>query len=194
MMDVAIETVIDPFEDSKVYGVPVAEYTVNGVEGCSFMEAVAFGALRQSHGIEQVSIALEEVVKLRQKKASDLGDALATLVEALGTMPKDVDPDKTSTRSVSAKLVEANRILKEYGIPTMTLQGKPGEEVVTYAQCYTKQNDVQVEVDTANNDLQQDMVMMQGLVTKRDNAFSVANKIVDRTNKTAQGTISAIGS
>lgn len=193
MMDVAIETVIDPFEDSKVYGVPVAEYTVNGVKGCSFMEAVAFGALRQSHGIEQVSLALEEVVKLRQKKASDLGDALATIVEVMGTMPEEMDPDKTSTTSVSAKLVEANRILEEYDIRPMQLTGEKGAEVVTYSECYTKQNDVQVEVDTANNDLQQDMVMMQGLVTKRDNAFSVANKIVDRTNRTAQSTIRSVG-
>ena len=194
MIDLAIETEIDPYEGSKVYGVPVAEYTVNGVKGCSFMEAVAFGALRQSHGIEQVSLALEEVVKLRQKKASDLGDALASIVEILATMPNDVDPDKTSTTSVSAKLVEANRVLEVYDIPPMVTQGKPGAEVVTYSECYTKQNDVQVEVDTANNDLQQDMVMMQGLVTKRDNAFSIANKLVDRTNRTAQGTIRAIGS
>ena len=192
-MDAAIETIIDPYEGSKVYGVPVAEYKVNGVEGCSFMEAVAFGALRQSHGIEQVSLAMEEVVKLRQKKASDLGDALASILEVMGTMPEEMDPDKTSTTSVSAKLVAANRILEEYDIKPMELKGDKGAEVVTYRECYTKQNDVQVAVDTANNDLQQDMVMMQGLITKRDNAFSVTNKIVSRTNKTAQSTIRSIG-
>lgn len=191
MAELSIITNVNGLKDEKVYGVDIKTYTVNGDKGMGFLEAAAFAALRQSHTIEAASQAVAAVVKLRQQKATELGDALAAISEAIASMdPEDSDTEKESNVDVDM-LKAANATLKKYGIAEMELKGN-GQ--VTYSEAFYKQNDVQLILDNVNNDLQQNMASLQGYVNKRDNSFIIANKIVAKVNTTSLDTIHAMGS
>lgn len=187
-MSLAVETDVGA---ARVYGCSIPTYTVDGAKGCGLVEAVSFGALRQSLAIETLTTAVGQVVKLRQQKATEIGEAVATVTEAIGSMdPKDQDPDKQSAIDPH-RLTRANEIFKKYGIPEMNLDEESGQ--VTYDTAYRKQNDVQLALDTENNDLQQNLNNLSNLVAKRDNAFIVASKVVDKINMTAKDAIRAVG-
>ena len=186
MSDLAIQTTTYP--EACAYGLPAVEYTVNGADHCGLAEAVAFGSLSNSHAIEAVTVAVSEVVKARQRKCSDIGDALATVGEALASIETTSDVDAESGIETE-KLKKAKELLGKYGIDLpMTDKGQ-----ITYQTAYRKQNEVQLALDRENNDLQQNMITLQGLVNKRDNAFNVSSKVVQKVNKTALGTIRSIG-
>lgn len=186
MSGLAVETTRYP--ESCAYGLPNVDYTVDGAAGCGFAEAVAFGSLRQSYSVEAAAQAVSEVIKARQRKCSDIGDALATVGEAMASIEDTSDTDAESKISVT-KLAQARTLLAKYGIDLpLTEKGQ-----VTYATGYRKQNEVQMALDRETNDLQQNMTTLQGLVNKRDNVFNVSSKVVKKVNKTMIGTIRAIG-
>ena len=64
---------------------------------------------------------------------------------------------------------------------------------ITYRNATNAQNDIQYALDVEDNELQQDMVSLQSLVSKRDNAFSMASKIIKKSANAASNTISNIG-
>lgn len=190
-MSLAIETNVNAASGDRVYGCPIQTYTVDGATGCGIVEAVAFGALHQSTAIEAITAAIGQVVKLRQKKATEVGDALATLAEAIASTDKD-DPDPRRLSKIDiADLEKANEIFRKYGIKELELDEDTKQ--VSYAAAYYKQTDVQLALDTENNDLQQNMNNLQNMVAKRDNAFIVASKVVDKINSTAKDAIRAVG-
>lgn len=190
MAGLAIETTVSPYGDENVYGIPIKRYDVDGVPGLGLLEAVSFAVLRQSHAIEAVTSAMTEMVKLHQQKVEDLGEVMATLSEALASMdPEDSDVEKRSAVS-AAKIARANELLAKYGIEKMSVDG---DGQVTFESTYYKQTDIQLALDTANNDLQQVMAGLQGLVNKRDNAFVAANKVVAKLNSTSLAAIRAFG-
>ena len=186
MSNLAIQTTTYP--EACAYGLPAVEYTVNGADHCGLAEAVAFGSLRNSHAIEAVTVAVSEVLKARQRKCSDVGDALATVGEAVTSIKDTSDIDAESAIDIE-KLRKAKATLERYGIDLpLTEKGQ-----ITYQTGYRKQNEVQKALDQENNDLQQNMTTLQGLVSKRDNVFNVSSKSVKKVNKTMRGTIRAVG-
>ena len=52
--------------------------------------------------------------------------------------------------------------------------------------------EVQYHIDTENTNLQQDMVSLQSYISKRDNAYSTASKVVQKCNRAASTTISNV--
>ena len=62
-----------------------------------------------------------------------------------------------------------------------------------YKVAYYKQSDLQMVLDNEANDLQQNLIQIQSLVNKRDNSFSVANKVISKENRTASTTIQSMG-
>ena len=58
---------------------------------------------------------------------------------------------------------------------------------------YRAQNQVQYEMDREDNDLKQDMVSLNSLMSKRDNAFSAAARLIKKANDAASNTIGNIG-
>ena len=56
------------------------------------------------------------------------------------------------------------------------------------------QTDFQYAIDREDNDIQQDIVTLQSYITKRDNAYSNAAKLVKKANQAAKSTIKNIGS
>jgi hypothetical protein len=52
---------------------------------------------------------------------------------------------------------------------------------MTRGDLMRSQDDIQYALDVEDNNLQQDMVSLQGLVSKRDSAFSTAARIVSKS-------------
>ena len=188
MATMPIQSSFSSITDENVYGVKIRNYTFDG-KPVDHSLALAMASLQQSEAIESLLPALNAAIDNRQRKVSDLAVVLATITEAIGSMdPKDNDTSKKSSIS-SEKLKTATKLLEKYGIKTMSLS----DGQVTYKTAYYKQTDVQAALDTENNDLQQHMIQIQGYVTKRDNAFTVANKVLQKENSTARDTINAMG-
>lgn len=189
-----ITSYVDPAKDTRVYGTPIAEYAIDGEQGKSFAEVVAFASLRQANAVEQVSVAVSDVVRERQKKVDDLGFVLATLAEAMGSMDtEEQDPDKRWS-AASENLVKANELLELYGLKLLVLDDSDEKGCrINYRNAQPAQNDVQKYLDDENSDLKQNMAFLEGLVGKRDNSFTVANRVVSRINGMAVDTIDAIG-
>ena len=55
------------------------------------------------------------------------------------------------------------------------------------------QTDVQYALDVTNNDIQQDAVSLQGFVSKRDSAYQMAVKLLNKASQTRATGIRYIG-
>ena len=177
---------------ASVYGVAQYDYTVDGASGKDYSAALAAASLRESVAIEDSAAAYSELVRQRERKISDLGDVLAAIAQAIATMdPKSQDTGKRS--EWSSRLYDAHGTCSRYGIslPLVAVRYENGqwEGQVTYREATKAQNDVQYEMDKEDNNLQQDMVALQSYITKRDNAYSSAAKIVQKSVRTGGGTI-----
>lgn len=175
-----------------VYGVAQYEYTVGGAPRKDYADALAAASLKESVAIEAYAASYTEVVRQRERKISDLGQVLAALAESIATMdPKSNDTSKRS--EWSARLYEASGICGQYNIPcplvAVRYEGGRWEAQVTFRDATKIQNDVQYAMDKEDNNLQQDMVSLQSLISKRDNAYSSASKIVQKATGTASGII-----
>ena len=189
MSTLPIQTSFSPIADESVYGTQIRLYTFDGKK-VDHSLALALASLQQSEAIESLLPVYNAVIKERQAKVSDMGEVLSTLAEAIGSMdPKDNDTSKKSSIQ-TAKLTRANELLAKYGIKKLDLASN-GQ--ITYKVAYYRQADLQAALDTESNDLQQNMIQLQSYVNKRDNAFSVANKVIAKENATARDTISALG-
>ena len=173
----------------KVYGQQMVEYTVDGASGKDYAIAIAVAAFAESTAIENEASAYAEVLRARQRKLSELGDALATITKALTTM-KLKDQTSNDKSDADNNLITAKEILNRYGITSLTLVDT---NKVTRGSAETAQADVEYAMDLEDNDMQQDMVTLQGLVSKRDNSFSTASKVIKKVDSTATSIIRSIG-
>lgn len=171
-----------------VYGVQQVQYTVDGMSGQDFATALTVAAFRQSTAIEDSASSFAAVVRLRQKKVDDLGEALAVLAKALSSMTTD-DESPSDKSDADSALSSAASTVAGYGITSM----KVSENKITRGDAMKAQNDIQYALDMEDNQLQQDTVSLQGLLTKRDNAFSTASKIVKKALNASASTIENIG-
>jgi len=175
--------------DGAVYGVRQYSYTVDGRDGMDYIAALAAASFKDSVAIEAAASSYAAVIRQRQKKVSDLGYALAQINWCMATMdPKSNDPDKKSSANVD--LPKAVSLLNQYGISISVTDGNK----LTYRNASTAQNNIQYALDVENNNLQQDTVSLQSMITKRDNSYSTAARIVKKADNAASKTISNIGS
>lgn len=171
-------------EGASVYGVRQYSYTVDGNSNSDFAHALTVAALRQSTSIEETTAALSDVVELRQRKVGDLGDALAILAKAIATLKtKNSAPaDKSDSDS---DLATAKSKLAYYGLKlNITSDNKIRRDDAMKAQ-----SDIQYALDVEDNNLQQDIVSLKGMMTRRDNAFSTAAKVVKKSLDASGNTI-----
>lgn len=170
-----------------VYGVKQYDYTVDGVSGQDYAAALSSAALKESVAIEEFANGFAEVVRQRERKVQDLGEILACLAQAAARLPVK---DQSTNDAVSINNAAwVNGTALSYGI---TLVFKHNTDQMTRGSIQTGQNDVQYALDVEDNNLQQDSVTLQGLVTKRDNAFSTATKIIKKCFNSSSSTISNI--
>ncbi len=183
---------------ASVYGVPQMDYTVGGQAGQDYAAALTAAAFREATAIEKAASSYMAVVRQRQKKVTELGDVLATLATAMASLKtKDVSPDDHSSTSwqMDVAFNNARAICDNYGL-SLNVQTKTVDGVLrnymTRGDLMRAQDDIQYALDVEDNNLQQDMVSLQGYVSKRDSAFSTATKIVSKSLNAADAAISNI--
>ena len=177
----------DEIAGSSVYGVRQVQYTVDGVSGRDFIDALTVASFRQAVSIEETTSAYAKVVNLRQAKIDELSQALAYIAKASASFSNKAKSTDTATieRSEWVKSV-ANK----YGV---SLTWESGGSKMTCGNIWKAQTNFEYAMDKEDNYLQQDMVTLQSYLTKRDNAYSNASKLVRKGNDAASSTISNVG-
>ena len=170
-----------------VYGVPQTEYTVSGTSGRSFADAVMIAAFRQSVAIETTTSAYSEVVKARQTKIDELAEALAEIAKAVGRLN-----NKNAKSSDKVTVDNSSRVRTIAAKYEVSLSWESGSQM-TRGNIQKAQTNFQYAIDREDNDIQQDIVTLQSFISRRDNAYSTAAKIVRKTNDAATSTINNIG-
>ncbi len=178
----------------KVYGQQQVGYTVNGVAGCDFGIAVARASMQRAVSVEQATSALADVVRARERKLTEIGEALAYVAAAAANF---TSKSKTDDSTSSAGLATAKDILSRYNIDTshilvMNLVGIGRVGSIQNQYVGKLQTDTQYALDKEDNYLQQDMVSLQSYFSKRDQALSMAASLVKKVNNTMSSGIRAI--
>ena len=172
---------------AAVYGVQQVSYTVAGEAGKDFSAALAAAAFKQTTAIEVAASSYADVVRERERKLDELGGVLAYLNKAYATLRvKDAESSDTATVENGAWV---NATASKYGI---TLVFMPNTAIMTRANIMKGQNEIQYAIDTEDNNLQQDLVGLQSLLSKRDNAYSTASRVVRKADDAAGTTIGNI--
>lgn len=173
---------------ASVYGVEQMSYTVDGVAGKDYAAALMAASFKEATAIETALVGYSEVVRQRQRKLEDLGDVMAVLNTAYASLKtKDMESgDKTSGFS---ELQTARNTAAKYGITITLTDGNK----MTRRNVMNAQNSVQYAIDREDNDLKQDMVSLNSYISKRDNSFSTASKLIKKANNAASSTIGNIG-
>ena len=176
----------EPLADNAVYGVRQVQYTVNGHSGKDFADAVAIAAFKQAAAIETTTSSYTNVVRARQKKIDELGDVLSNIARAMGEVHKKT---KSSDKITIPNSGTVKTVAARYGIDMTWTDGNK----MTLGNLQKAQTNVQYAIDREDNDIQQDIVTLQSYISKRDNAYSNAAKIIKKTNQAATSTIGNIG-
>ncbi|MBO4736042.1 MAG: hypothetical protein J5614_06565, partial [Paludibacteraceae bacterium] len=117
-------------------------------------------------------------------KVDELAYVMAVLARAIASMdPKSNDIDKKS--DPDNELVTAQSICSKYGVTMYLTDGNK----ITYKNAQTCNNDVKYVIDKEDNDLQQDLVGLQSLMSKRDSQFSMAAKTVRKASNAASSAV-----
>ena len=168
-----------------VYGVPQVQYTVGDDSDQDYTSAVTCAALKEAAAIEDVCTGYSEVVKARQKKVDELGEVLACLARANAKF--DSSP-KTGDKVTVDNASWVKDVCDTYEVE-ITWDGNK----ITYGNMQKATTNVQYAIDREDNDIQQDIVTLQSYISKRDNAYSNAAKVVKKANNAASSTIGNIG-
>ncbi len=182
-MDLLIQA--EPLTDNAVYGVRQVQYAVAGESGKNFVDAVTIAAFRQATSIEKSTSAYAQVVRARQQKIDELSEALALIAKAVGKIEKKTSSTDTIEIDNAARVKE---IAAKYEVK-LSWDGNS----MTRGNLQKAQTSVQYAIDREDNDIQQDIVTLQSYISKRDNAYSNASKIVRKSNQAATSTIGNIG-
>lgn len=174
-------------EGFKVYGQQMVDYTVDGVIGNSYSGAVCKAALAHTSAMEHTASSLASLLRARQQKLDDLSNALAIIVKALDTM-KTKKQKSTDTSDEDTELWTVQTTLSKYGINMLVRS----DNKITRESASTARYDIQYAIDNENNDLQQDMITLQSLIGKRDNAFSTASKLLKKADNPGATIIDSI--
>ena len=188
-----------PIEGLKVYGQQMVDYAVGGDVHQAFDRAMAVAAFAEATAIEAEAEAYSEVLKMRKRKLEELGDCVSKLSRMITAMDADSSDDKYPEDSLyDPTLRDIKNTLGKYGV-TLKITDK-GPPDLPVAVCYVEYGDAskakanaEYAMDNEDNDLQQDMVTLQGLISKRDEAFNNASKIIKKYNNTARSIINMIG-
>ena len=165
----------------SVFGQAQVAYKVNDKTGCSYDEAVAAAGFARSVALECAIPAYTGALRMRQTKLRELGAALAEVAQVGASFdPKDELDD---TKSLSSTTVAT---LNRYGI------GGLSGSSVSKANVQKVQADTQYAIDVENNNVQQDLTSLQGLMSKRDNSYGLVSKIVKKAISTESSGIGYI--
>ena len=187
----------NPIAGASVYGVEQYSYTVEGVAGKDYAAALSAASFKEAVAIEKALSAYSEVVRQCMRKLDDLGTAMAILNEAYATL-KTKEQESGDTTANMVSLATARDKAALYGV-TINITDYTIQDL-GIRMCYTTrrnlmnaQNAVQYAIDKEDNELKQDTVSLNSYVSKRDNSFSTASKLVRKALDAASSTIGNIG-
>ena len=169
----------------SVFGTTQVDYSVGAEKGLTYDQVVARMGLCRATAVESAIAPYTEVLKARQRKAEDLGNALANIAAGLAQHKSDQSVEKTMNVGSGTYT-----LLDKYGLVSRDLHAN-GD--IQFDHLQLLQTDVQYALDVNNNDIQQDSATLQGLVQKRDNAYSMATKLMKKANQTRSTGIKYIG-
>ena len=203
-----------------VYGVQMVDYSLDGVSGKDFGTATALACFASTAAIEMEATAYADILRARQQKLNDLADANECIRNFINKLSKDTpEPDDriiwrtdyvptpeedifwNSTQQYMSWADKIKTVTSRYGLscPVRTEEQQVMYNV-KFTWDYVRRDDlenaranVEYAMDVENNDLQQDMIAMQGLIGKRDNSFSTAAKIIKKVGGTGDSMIRNIG-
>ena len=170
-----------------VYGVAQVEYTVDGQDGKNFIDALTLAAFKQAAAIEGATSAYSKVVTARQKKIDELSEALSYVAKANGSL------DAKGGKSTDKVTVDNAGYVKQIAAKYEVSLSWESDNKMTRGNIQKAHTDFQYAIDREDNDIQQDIVTLQSYITKRDNAYSNASKLVKKANHAATATIKNIG-
>ena len=187
----------NPIAGASVYGVEQYSYTVDGVAGKDYAAALSAASFKEAVAIEQALSAYSEVVRQRMRKLDDLGTVMAILNEAYATL-KTKEQESGDTTANIVSLATARDKAALYGV-TINITDIAIPELgirmcyMTRRDLMNAQNAVQYAIDKEDNELKQDTVSLNSYVSKRDNSFSTASKLVRKALDASGSTIRNIG-
>ena len=177
----------ETLSDNSVYGVRQVQYTVGKESGVNFADAVALASFKQAVAIEEATTAYSHVVRARQTKIDELSEVLAAFAKAAGSFDHGV---KTTDKIEIDNSTYVKAIAAKYEI---SLTWESNSNKMTWGNVQKAQTNVQYAIEREDNDIQQDIVTLQSYISKRDNAYSNASKVVKKSNQAASSTISNMG-
>ena len=168
-------------EGLSIYGVQQKDYTVKGTAHCDYVKAASIAMFQEANAIEAETAAYGAVLEARQKKLDELAEALATITQATASL-KTKNPKSSDKCDPDPALKTASEILKRYyrDANSDLKLSVDGKNQATRGDLQKAQSALQYEVDYETNEMQQDMVSLQSLISKRDNAFSTASSLVQK--------------
>ena len=172
----------------SIYGITQVEYTVDGADGKNFIDALTLAAFKQATAIEGATSAYSKVVTARQKKIDELSEALSYVAKANGSL--DSKGGKSTDKVTVDNASYVKQIAARYEVQ---LTWESGGSQMTRGNIQKAQTDFTYAIDREDNDIQQDIVTLQSYITKRDNAYSNASKLVKKANHAAKATIKNVG-
>ena len=178
-------------DGADVYGVEQYSYTVDGVENRDYTAALAAAAFKQAAAVEADLNALNIMVRARQTKLSDLNSALTTVVTALATIKTDGDEGASEKSKKIDSLRDARDAARSYGI-TIRLVGDDDNQI-TYGDAQTAVAELKHSSDLESNAMQQDVVTLQNLISKRDSTYQTLISLVKRSLNAGTTAIKGMG-
>ncbi len=185
----------DEIPGAAVYGVQQVQYSVDGVSGRDFTAALTAAAFKHSVSIEKAAGGYVEVVRQRQTKVSELGEALSCISAAIANLPTGSKISNDDSTGWNQGLYTAATILNKYGIShniSTTYLPTPFNYYAGALQrrhAQKNQSAAQYERDKEDNNLQQDLVSLNSYLSKRDSAYSTAARLVSKSDNAAKSTI-----
>lgn len=170
---------------NSVYGVRQVQYSVGNETGRNFTDAVMLASFRQAVAIEDATTAYSHVVTARQTKIDELCEVLSSFAKAAGSFDHDV---KTSDKTTIENAPYVKAIAAKYEIALDWTDGSK----MTWGNVQKAKTNVQYAIEREDNDIQQDIVTLQSYISKRDNAYSNASKVIKKSNSAASSTINNI--
>ena len=161
-----------------VFGQAQVDYTANGYGSLDFGMAMVQTGLARASSMENAMREISQAVRVRQTKLSELGNALADITEAIAKKSDSIS-NKTQISSSAVK------ILRRYGFSVSA-----SDTVGNYQKL---QSNVRLSMDKESTSLKEDSSALQTYLSRRDNAYSMASKMLKKAQSTISSGINNIG-
>ena len=170
------------------WGVVVNDYHYRGESNWTDFEWLMIHAARnRATSVEGEISPMSTVVRNRNARLQELGDALASLSKAQTTFAdSDAGSKKLSEKDGSPLSSTVVGIINQLEDGTIVADA-------TKAQVEKAIQLVKSQIDRLNNDAQRDITRLQSLIDRRDESFNMASSLMDEISGARKTTINNVG-